>query len=680
MNWRLKSMATATYNLVQRNQPLVIGTSALDLNYNDFYCIVRDSYNKMVQHENAELIEILPTQANIRMIQQIYLDLVNSKEPLVICGVNINFADDVWDFTSKYKAGKVMNLYTFDFNTSAGVSDYHNVLMKLFVIYCITEYGLHNGTNKGRFDEIKRLMEYMQANNKMLVDNMSLNDYKDFYEKRNIKYTSMVKSRRHVKEFLTFYSIIAKDVYTKELSQWFNDIDTATIKADIENNKTPLLPTSFYTKYSTKLYTLASDTNEDKWNRGYYGLLYIGTQTGLRVSELTLLRVQDLEVRTFRGKKIGILHYRSTKSGNGKGHVYDDAETNANQKVIAIYEILEALFKEDREKLKVDYLVPRNMDAAPNGRDKTKRSQTTGGVLETTSKRLCVKNCIEWDLLNTKDKDSFGGAIVYDSTKRSDVPQSLFASVGVKDGDVISYPIVKQFRVYVASELRERGIDDRTTAFLFNHHSVEMYGYYARPKHSVQEDIDFSREIVADVVRDGTKILGPKGDALTAKIDKIIEENNFNVETDLDAIIEKVCNEVPIRAKSGGFCMKSNPRRECRHDAKTDEFMCAYGCCPNHCHMYFMLPVSYEKVKILHKTYEYNVQAGFTNAADKEAFKLNFAINSELMPELVETRNELTKRTADDIIKAHPEMATVIDRLDEIEKEVKAWKQQIEKN
>lgn len=125
--------------------------------------------------------------------------------------------------------------------------------------------------------------------------------------------------------------------------------------------------------------------------------------------------------------------------------------------------------------------------------------------------------------------------------------------------------------------------------------------------------------------------------------------------------------------------MKSNPRRECRHDAQTDEFMCAYGCCPNHCHMYFMLPISYEKVKTLLKTYEYNIQAGFVNAAEKEAYKLNYAINSELLPELHETRNELTKRTAESIINSHPGMAVVIDRLDDIEKEVQEWKRQTEK-
>ena len=93
-----------------------------------------------------------------------------------------------------------------------------------------------------------------------------------------------------------------------------------------------------------------------------------------------------------------------------------------------------------------------------------------------------------------------------------------------------------------------------------------------------------------------------------------------------------MCNEIPIRAKNGGFCIKSNPRRECRHDAKTDEFMCAYGCCPNHCHMYFMLAITYKKVQTLIKTYEYNLKSGFKNASEKEAYKLNYAIINDIRP------------------------------------------------
>ena len=107
--------------------------------------------------------------------------------------------------------------------------------------------------------------------------------------------------------------------------------------------------------------------------------------------------------------------------------------------------------------------------------------------------------------------------------------------------------------------------------------------------------------------------------------------------------------------------------------------MCAYGCCPNHCHMYFMLGVTYEKVHTLIKTYEYNLNAGFKNASEKEAYKLNYAIVNELLPEIEETKNEIQLRGSEWIVQAHPEMEDIINNLDEIEQEALEWKKKLEK-
>ena len=624
------------YDSIMPNQNIFIGVgnNKMNINDNNFYCVIRDCYKKLSKSKNAELINSLSTQSNICMIQQTYLELAQTKQEIVIGGVKIKFTDNEWDFTSKYMAGKLITMYKYNFDNNYGLSDYQLTVLKLFVFYNITEYGLHCSSNKIKFLEVLQVMMYMNEKNITLIEDLTLKDFKEYYDNLNIKYTTMTKKRRRLKEFLVFYSFIATDVLTREMNNWFNNVDTDVINATIESGKTPLLPSAFYKKYTTLLYDDIVNTKIDKYTRGYYGLLYIGTQTGLRASELTLLRVQDLEIRTFKKMQIGILHYRSTKSGNGKNRVYDNAQTNANQKVIKVYKVLEDLFNEERKKQNTDYLVPRDMDAQSNGREKSVRRQLTSVVLNHESCRFCLKHSKELGIINSPDVDSFDSKIKYEQKPAIGLRPLNFTEAGIKKGDIVCFPTIRQFRVYVASELRERGVDDRTTAFLFNHHCFEMYGYYARPKHDIQEDIDFSKEIVKDIVKDETKILGPKGEAFTEKINQIIEDNNFNVEKDLDAIIDNVCKEVPIRAKNGGFCIKSNPRRQCRHDAETDEFMCAYGCCPNHCHMYFMLGVTYEKVDTLIKTYEYNLTAGFKNASEKEAYKLNYAIVNELLPEI----------------------------------------------
>lgn len=270
----------------------------------------------------------------------------------------------------------------------------------------------------------------------------------------------------------------------------------------------------------------------------------------------------------------------------------------------------------------------------------------------------------------------FESSLTYEKARKNFL--KISEAAGIQEGDIISIPTIRQYRVYFASEMRERGIDDRTVSFLLNHNSSEMWGYYTRPKHEVQEDIDFSKEIVSEIVKDDVNILGPKGDAIKNKINGIIADNKFNVDIGLDAIIEKVCGEVPIRAKEGGFCIKSNPRRECRHDAKTDEFLCAYGCCPNHCHMYFMITVTYHKFKDLVKLVEYNTEQGFINQFQKEMFKLEATINHELLPEIEDLLKEVSQKGIEKIFERHPSIKPIYNNISAIMEETNLWLQKIQ--
>ena len=284
------------YDSIMPNQNIFIGVgnNKMNINDNNFYCVIRDCYKKLSKSENAELINSLSTQSNICMIQQTYLELAQTKQEIVIGGVKIKFTDNEWDFTSKYMAGKLITMYKYNFDNNYGLSDYQLTVLKLFVFYNITEYGLHCSSNKIKFLEVLQVMMYMNEKNITLIEDLTLKDFKEYYDNLNIKYTTMTKKRRRLKEFLVFYSFIATDVLTREMNNWFNNVDTDVINATIESGKTPLLPSAFYQKYTTLLYDDIVNTKIDKYTRGYYGLLYIGTQTGLRASELTLLRVQDL--------------------------------------------------------------------------------------------------------------------------------------------------------------------------------------------------------------------------------------------------------------------------------------------------------------------------------------------------------------------------------------------------
>ena len=259
------------YDSIMPNQNVFIsaGNNKIDINDNNFYCVIRNCYNKLNNSDNTELINSLSTQSNICMIQKTYLELAETNQDIVISGIKVKFANDIWDFTSKCKAGKKSYLYTYNFKSNSKLSDYQKTILKLYALYNITEYGLHSSSNKSKFLEALKIMNYMNDKNIILIESLTLKDLKDYLELVSYKYKTKVNHKRFIKEFIVFYSLIATDIITKEMNKWFNDIDTDVINAIIEENKTKLLPSSFYKKYTTLLYEaiIYESNNKQKTNK-----------------------------------------------------------------------------------------------------------------------------------------------------------------------------------------------------------------------------------------------------------------------------------------------------------------------------------------------------------------------------------------------------------------------------
>jgi len=410
-------------------------------------------------------------------------------------------------------------------------------------------------------------------------------------------------------------------------------------------------------------YVLNEDMN--KYDRGIAGLLFIGTQTGLRNGELTILETDGLEVITKKGMNVAFIHYRSTKNALGKKQQYTYAKTNANAEVVKVWKVLEKLFEKERVSNSTKLLIPGNELVGNN----IPTQKITHFII-----KLCIAKSEELKTVNRKDSNLFCGKLVYNDAKIKTYGSKIFSNK-MNFGDIVSYPTVKQFRVYVATERDVRGVSYRASRAMFNHETDLMDGYYVRQTHKVQEDIHFTKNIFREVLLENTKILGSKGDMYEARIKKFIENKGFNIATDIEEILDALSDILPVRAKKYGYCIHMNVNRSCRHDAKTDEFMCAYGCCPNHCHMYFMLPITYKKLQEMKKVYDFNLENGFVNQSQKEWHKIKYCIEHEFIPEFNETIKKLEKDGPEEIIEKHNEMADVIYRMDEIKEEVLSWEE-----
>ncbi len=206
------------------------------------------------------------------------------------------------------------------------------------------------------------------------------------------------------------------------------------------------------------------------------------------------------------------------------------------------------------------------------------------------------------------------------------------------------------------------------------HLSYEMQGYYVRPKDQVQENESFSKKTLEDLLTGKLTLLGSNSKDLIERINDFIRSNNFQVDKNLDAIVNSLMKNIPIRQKLGGVCIKASLLRECSIDAKTNKYYCAYSVCPNVFHFFYNIDISYRKASELSKSIEINAKNGFKKQVQKEANMLKTVINKQLDPELVELKKEISKRGIEELFMEYPDISNIIENLELVEQEVSEWK------
>jgi hypothetical protein len=182
----------------------------------------------------------------------------------------------------------------------------------------------------------------------------------------------------------------------------------------------------------------------------------------------------------------------------------------------------------------------------------------------------------------------------------------------------------------------------------------------------------FSEKIIQEIAGNDATPLGLFGEELKANIKKFISENNFNVQTDIAAIVKAMGDTIVIRGKTGGVCIKTS-MMPCARDGRTDEIMCAYDACPNLYRFYFTLPSSYASFKTMLESYRTNLENGYKRAAQKERNKIRNLLRGRLIPELDELDREISLRGADAILAERPELIDIINGKEAIREEIRPW-------
>lgn len=598
-----------------------------------------------------------------------FIDAIKRINRLPLSVGDIYYADDIWDFNSITNLSVIPAQLRFSFEAMDGME--MKDVAKNYVLLSFLSNGRKKCQSiKTAYLGVRRFLMYAEQEHHIYkVDDIPVSVVRAYMQ--SVRETASIRELRRVKTdlkgFFRQYCANFTDIGTKGLWDIFEQDDFGAFEQYAMEHRTDDIDKDYFNEFVAACVTVMNDTTMPYYHRAVASLYIILSQTGLRIGEILSLRVGALKtMKIFDGEEANYLEYDTWKSEKGD-NASRKAFTYINKLSKAAYETLVDLYADQRKELGTDVLF-----LGGNSRYKPKKYPLNSSQLVL----LAIKTFAYMDergILKTIDLPDDQWPNVHRFTVHSGAE---FASVPT-DGhnipaETVTFPHSQQFRFHCCSILAEKGVPLEYIQRFMAHLTGEMVRYHLLPQKSLQEDMEASIHTLKGIVTGETKILGDnKG--LSEKIQQFIEENNFNVEKDLDTIVAKLAETIPIRIKTGGVCIKSSMRRDCMVDAETNEFYCAYGVCPNIVHFYYMADVSYRQCNELTESIEINKGRGHMRQVEKEQNMRSNIASKRLVPELDDLRRVIERDGVESVFETHPELKDIIENIDIIEKEASEW-------
>lgn len=595
------------------------------------------------------------------------IDMIRLYDKLPLSRVEIKFSSDIWDLRERAINRGSNHRYSFKFSDCP--SEYKDII-KLYVLLKILEDNNKITSINRKFKTIKRFLNYLVDRYIFKIEYMTYEDLKEFIELREkeIAITTCHNEKGHIKDFIELYSANFNNILTKDIKTLLSSINIGLLTSHQEVNKYPLIPHNYFIKMRKIFEEIMNNENVNVEERGFACILIILSQTGLRASELGLIEVNSIRKEKLKtGIEAHYMYYRTLKEGEG-----DDGSiisfTYINELAYHAFNILLNIYSNHRIKMNTNYLyTPAKVKSYPVSAD----------YLSEKLKYYIFKHREEFNCLKYDDFIGLRSIRILDYIKRKDI--SLKRHPIDDDQIIMYYPAIHQFRVTVCTELYNKGVPLEYIQKYMSHLSDSMKGYYVRPKKNLQEDVNYTRSVLKDIISGNVRLLGEEKqiNSLTGKIEEFLVKGHFNVKNDIDEIIDVLIKKIPIRAKLGGVCINSAMLRDCKFDDKSNEFFCAYGICPNHFHFFYMADISFNKFREVNNTYLYNIKNGFFRQAQKEGYKIIKIISESLLPELDELDNEIKIKGKVSIIKQYPNLKELIENYTFIYNEILDVKERV---
>lgn len=564
----------------------------------------------------------------------------------------ISFEQDTWDFNPYFYAVHSDSLrFPFAFCPEE-IRNY----AKFFVLHCIMDRRKISTVNSRYWAAASVLKSIMETTSHKSVDIITTDDIISEVAGRNV---SPSTAHNLYEGVCQMYCFMTRN-YRLDFPVDINEIrklaaqERTAAKQAAEENKLPDIPEEYFNFILNAAVRAMNDDSEDYNVRATACMIVMLSQLGMRIGDLMALSVDSLFFKKLArsGNTAYYIHYTSRKPSKPHSPMVE-FDIFCNDLCAQAFLKLKEL-RGQCEFSSEPFLYVLDGNNATNDTLPVKNQRFGREMKKFLYSHLREISSRKWDGVKMSSLQ------VYDSASKK--------AMTVK----VSAPDTRQFRVHLCTALYEKGVPLAYIQRYMGHLSEYMLGYYIRPKDTYQENMAFSEKIIQEIAGNDATPLGLFGEELKANIKKFISENNFNVQTDIAAIVKAMGDKIVIRGKTGGVCIKTS-MMPCARDGRTDEIMCAYDACPNLYRFYFTLPSSYASFKTMRESYRTNLENGYNRAAQKERNKIRNLLRGRLIPELDELDREISLRGADAILAERPELIDIINGKEAIREEIRPW-------
>lgn len=634
-------------------QQLVDGTNALKIDFFDSIGI------KLIPEVESFRSGMMPKNQILESFKRI--------DKLPFSNLDIRFSDDTWDFSAATDLPVSRTRLVFYFDSSSAYCE----PLKMYVLDSILKKNVKIRALHNKVISVMRFLKQFETEGYKVYSKVPKTAFKRLFDNMEdtCSYNTVCAYKGHLLMFSDFYERNFEELTDKSIRKFLQDRNISKLNDIKHANKTPEVPIDYFPVFLDAVKTIMRNEQEDPEDRITAASIILYSQIGFRTAELFTVKTGSIHsvYSPNKDKPLYYMDFLSFKHGKGEngGTI---AHTYINSLSREAYDLLEELCREYRNNLGVDTLLVTKFQ---------KNATTTATQYSTRYRKFILRHWKELQCLNIGDdyedlsffevgtffQPAKDGTYTYD--KNSDWTKDL------QMDDRIYYPTIRQFRVSVCTSLYRQQIPLHYIRKHMNHLSEDMAAYYIRPQKNLEKE--YSETIYRAVFKDGSKMLGTNGDAFVQKINEFIEQNHMNIQDDLEGVIQAVAKKFPLRSKVGGMCIRCGEVIPCASNNSTDVIYCAFGMCPNHCHMFFMADISYEEYLQNRDVAQYNKDNGYKKAYQRELNKLKYIIEHSLMPELVMLEDELERHGEEEILDKYPQLTYIVNHLDSIKQEVQTW-------